>query len=362
MSIIGAGLITVDIVQLCNSRWQPQSIAPFYTSGGTVSNILSYLSAFGHDCSIAGIIGQDEVGTVLREDLRIFGVNTEHLVSQEDVSTRRIGHLISGEGRNRGMHKFVLRCLNCRQHFPKTPFASLRDVNGVGDKIGTETLLVIDRANRLTIELARRTASKKGLVLFEPGHLPTQNNVVGKLMAHVDILKYSQDLKWKENGFDEMFVKNSRLKLLVETRGAEGVKVVLPQRNREMRLSTTYKIRDMRILDSSGAGDAFTAGLLLNLGTDSLRYVDELDNERLEEAMNYGQAMGALACRFLGSKGLLYARSKVEIRKAVESITKLRKLPTGFAETVRVVNRKRLKRSRANICKICRLDVIKGET
>src|SRR5918912_1438630 len=193
MKIIGAGLITVDIVQFCDSRWRPKVVTPFYTAGGTVGNILSYLAAFGYDCSIAGIVGQDEMAVVLKQDLRTFGVNTDQLMVRSEVSTRRIEHLISVEGRNRGTHKFLMRCFGCKQHFPKVPAPGEVDVR-IDERLGAKTLLVIDRANTFTLELARRTASRKGLVMFEPGHLPKQSNIISRLMRHVDILKYSEEL------------------------------------------------------------------------------------------------------------------------------------------------------------------------
>jgi fructokinase len=357
MKIIGAGLVAVDIIQFCDSRWRPKPVAPFYTSGGTVGNILCYLSAFGYDCSLAGIIGKDEMALVLKQGLQAFGVKTDQLIPRAGVSTRRIGHLISVEGRNRGMHKFLMQCFSCQQQFPKVPVPSMRDVESrIYERLKARTLLVIDRANTFTLELAQIITSKKGLVLFEPGHFPRENNIVSRLMEHVDILKYSEELRSREEGFGEMFLeKQPRLKLIIETRGRGGVKIILPRRNREIRLNTTFETRDMNVLDSSGAGDAFTAGFLINIGEKGLRNVDGLDNEKLEEAINCGQAMGALACLFHGSKGLLYAKTREEITEAVASITRSRTLPVDFDKFPRI-NLKKFRNTRDNICKICRLE------
>lgn len=362
MNIIGAGLVTADIVQCCDARWRPQPVAPFYTGGGTVGNILSYLSEFGHDCAIAGIVGPDEMGAVLNQDLKAFGVRTDQIISRRGVSTRRIGHLISVKGRNQGAHKFIMRCFRCKQQFPKVPVPSEEEMDGrLYEEIGAETLLVIDRANNFTLELARRTAAKKGLVLFEPGHFPRGSNIISELMAHVDILKYSEELIRREKNFEELLLeKQPRLRLIVETRGTGGVKIIVPRRNREIRLNTTYEMRDMKILDSSGAGDAFTAGFLMNIGLEGLRDVDGLDPERLEVGINHGQAIGALACLFHGSKGLLYAKTKEEITVAVESIIESRKLPEGFGEATRM-SPKKFRSSRSDRCRVCRL-VIRPRT
>lgn len=354
MNIIGAGLITVDIVQLCNSRWRPKAVAPFYTAGGTVGNILSYLAAFGYDCSIAGIVGEDEMATVLRQDLRASGVKTDHLISLDGVSTRRIGHLVSIEGRNRGTHKFLMHCFNCKIQFPKVPIPNNVD-SRINESIGAKTLLIIDRANTFTLELARSTATKRGVVVFEPGHVPSESNIISQLMEYVDVLKYSEELIKREEHFERFILTNpSRLRLIVQTRGKGGVKLILPRRNSEIRLNTTYKTRDMKFVDSSGAGDAFTAGFLMNVGMKELRNVDKLENERLEAAINYGQAMGALACLFYGSKGLLYAKAREDIKQAVKSITRSRMLPADFHKTGRV-KLKKFRSTREGICRVCRL-------
>jgi fructokinase len=294
------------------------------------------------------------MAVILKQDLEAFGVDIEHLISQAEVSTRRIGHLISVEGRNRGMHRFSMQCFNCKRHFPKSPSVNQMNAgSSIYDRIGAETLLILDRANAFTLELARRTASKKGLVMFEPGHLPRENNIIGELMAYVDILKYSEELRRGGYPLEETIcIRWPRLRLIVETRGAEGVKVSVPRRNSEIRLNTTYRTQDMTISDLSGAGDAFTAGFLSNLGPRGIRDVDGLDNMRLEEAINYGQAMGALACLFYGSNGLLYAKTREEIKRAVKSVIRARKLPTDFDALPRM-RRKKFRNSRSNVCKIC---------
>src|SRR5437764_5431721 len=98
VKIIGAGLVTVDIVHLCDAAWRPLDIPPIYTSGGTVCNILSYLAKFGWDCTIIGGVGTDTLAQVIFEDLNSVQVKTDGLIPHPDILTRRIAQVIANGG------------------------------------------------------------------------------------------------------------------------------------------------------------------------------------------------------------------------------------------------------------------------
>ena len=74
MMVLGAGLVTADIVQLANGEWEPISDHPSYASGGTVCNILSHLARTGWHCELIGGVGNDTLGTLVLDDLGHFRV------------------------------------------------------------------------------------------------------------------------------------------------------------------------------------------------------------------------------------------------------------------------------------------------
>lgn len=352
INVIGAGLVTVDILQLCTERWVAQT-KPVYFSGGTVCNILSHLGAFGWRCLILGGVGSDPFRNVIKEDLKKFGVDISGLVIRENALTRRITHLVVIDGQRRGMHKFMMRCPKCDQEFPPFAVPSHEEFLPLLEQnIDGSTILIIDRVNEFTIELARRVSAAGGVIIFEPGYLSRNEDLVKEMMQYVDLLKYSRELMWKGIPFsDSMPVNHPKLKLTIETRGKRGV--IASRRRKEIRLTTTPI---MDIVDSAGAGDAFMAGFLTGLGPERLHYLGEVSDADLERALQRGQALGGLACLFVGSKGVLYRNTIEEIEDAIKPIVQNLHPPEEFGSSD-LPEGIRLELKSQKSCEICQLPI-----
>src|SRR5207245_10044606 len=91
MIVLGAGLVTADIVQLANSDWEPTSDQPSYASGGTVCNILCHLARTGWHCELIGGVGNDTLGRVVVADLAHFGAGPREMRPMDTTTARRTG-------------------------------------------------------------------------------------------------------------------------------------------------------------------------------------------------------------------------------------------------------------------------------
>lgn len=325
MKILGAGLITADLIIECDSRWHPTR-SPAYTSGGTVTNILSHLSYWGWDCGLLGGVGSDPLGAVVLDELRTFGVAVDGVVIRDGADTRRFGHLVALEGPKRGQHRFVERCPLCTREFPAfTPIALAEIAEGVAS-FDDKVVLLIDRANPLTLELAQATKRAGGLVVFEPGYLSRNRETVVDLLGLVDVLKFSEELLWEGNPFRESpHAHPQNASLVIETRSSTGVVARRP--GVEIRLTTTPILE---VIDSAGAGDAFMAGLLTGLGSDRLLKLREVEDRDLEAALERGQALGALACCFVGANSILQLTQRDELAKQLEFTMRERRIPLDY--------------------------------
>jgi fructokinase len=108
-------------------------------------------------------------------------------------------------------------------------------------------------------------------------------------------------------------------KLEIETLGDEGLRYRLLQgrgsagRWKELR---PYPINGFK--DAAGAGDWCTAGLLHSLGRHGAAGLTNMSPAVVEDALNLGQALAALKCRYEGPRGIMYALIKVQFENAVQ--------------------------------------------
>jgi sugar/nucleoside kinase (ribokinase family) len=354
MTVIGAGLVTVDIIQETSSDWVPIDRPPVYSSGGTVCNILCHLAHAGWNTHLLGAVGDDDMADILLGDLRRFGVNCSAVVSVPNTSTRRILHKIVSYGWRKGQHKFELTCSKCHRTFPpvtQPTFSTLAPF--LAGKITNDTALIIDRANDLTAELVEKVADLGGVTIFEPGYLPDRSpENVTRILNRVDILKYSHELSWSRRPFHSVVQSSSmpNVKVIIETRGQSGVQIVRSNRRKRLVAQPMASIRD-----GSGAGDAFMAGFLLGLGPDRLQHLGRVTDIEIESAAGRGQARGGLACMFLGSKGLLYCYDHDAIGVAVEAFAQTLKPPDGFGQDLLTGAACTVAQANENLCAVCRL-------
>ena len=326
MKIVGAGLVTADILLACDSLWSPLTLATAeYTSGGTVTNVLTHLGYQGWNCFLIGGVGSDELGSLVRDRLNKFNVNTDFLITRQAVSTRRMGHLVAVNGPKKGEHRFVENCPKCDREFRPFDVVNIDEL-GCCPTFDSSTALFIDRANSLTVKLAEDAKSAGSTVIFEPGHLSQKRDIVQQVLNLTDILKYSKDLLFEGRPFSEHpFSSPKNAKLIIETRSANGV--VIRTRRSRIRLTITPL---MSAIDRAGAGDAFMAGFLLGLGDEGIADVGAIDDRKLEEAVQRGQALGAMACLYIGATSLLENLSLTELNEAITLTVKEHKIPEGL--------------------------------
>ena len=111
--------------------------------------------------------------------------------------------------------------------------------------------------------------------------------IVGKGLANADILKVN-DEEMNRLGFvpDDLLARFPRLKIIVETRGALGCRIV----SRKGERFDSPAFTDEPVVDTVGAGDSFSAAFLASL----------LREESLESAAEAASRLRAIAARRVG--------------------------------------------------------------
>ena len=69
------------------------------------------------------------------------------------------------------------------------------------------------------------------------------------------------------------------------------------------------------LIDAAGSGDWLSAGLAHMLH--NIESLEHLTTERLEYALNFGQALASLNCGYAGARGMMYRMSRSELFEVV---------------------------------------------
>lgn len=160
-----------------------------------------------------------------------------------------------------------------------------------------------DRANPGTVYLAEHYAGQGSVIVFEPS-VPANAALLGRAAAVAHVIKHSDDRS--VGGLDDLHVSPRPGQLRIVTHGAEGL---------ELRVGASRRRRYPAIatlaVDTGGAGDWTTAGFLAKAARRG-----QLARGELDDALRFGQALAAVSCAAIGSRGLMRLTRDSVMRRA----------------------------------------------
>jgi fructokinase len=283
--------------------------------GGSPLNVAVAVARLGQPVALAGKLSTDHFGRYLRAHLEREGVHVGWLAELAAPSTLAFVVTVSGDPTfvfyGEGTADSLLRA----DDLPEALFAetAILHVGSMSLLRGTTPEAVLAACQRL---------AGRALLSFDPNvrpalitDEPAYRALLRRLAGLVDILKVSAvDLAWLASGRDleaaaaELLVQGPALVLV--TRGADGV--VALRRNTRARPDqtadavSTYHVPApvVEVVDTVGAGDAFTGGLLSWLrqrGITSRVVLDALSPDELTAALGFAAATAALNCTRAGA-------------------------------------------------------------
>jgi fructokinase len=317
-------LIALDVILGADAD-QP----PMLAAGGTCGNVLAILSFLGWDAFPVGRLNGDAASDIVRADLQRWGVSMEFAAQSPHAQTPIIIQRNRRTRDGKPRHRYILACPECGAWFP--PYRAVTTeaarevidaVEGVAPSGFLPQVFFFDRVSRGAIMLAEAFAERGALVMFEPvgiGDPKLFREAIG--LAHV--LKYSHERL--------PYLASERSKargplLEIETLGSDGLRY----------RSTLLSSRSWRSLgcvkapstvDTSGAGDWCTAGILAKLAPAGVQGLESANDSVILGALRFGQSAAAIACAFEGARGVMYALT----RSAFDSMTQF--LLTGQRAT-----------------------------
>jgi len=266
--------------------------------GGAPANVADAISRLGGDSAFFGRVGQDPLGRFMKQVLKDEGVDTQHMLLDEEHRTSTV--IVDLDDHGERSFTFMVK--------PSADqFLQPQDVPAFkqGEWLHVCSIALANEPSRSTTLAAMKAIKAAGgYVSFDPNlreevwlNPADLKSVVLQAVALADVVKFSDDellfltdkadlqtaLSWLNEQYD--------LPLIVITQGKKGALVI---HNNEQQLITGKPVNPV---DTTGAGDAFVGGLLAGLVVCD----DWHNNDNLLKIIRQANACGALATTAKGA-------------------------------------------------------------
>jgi sugar/nucleoside kinase (ribokinase family) len=296
-TIVGAGLLALDAVLGLDAPRTPSLWA-----GGTCGNVLSILSFLGWSAWPVGHLKDDPAYRVMAQDWQRWSLRTDLVRLDERGRTPIIVQRTRRTVANGVTHSFSTRCPACRVPFPAhKPLSFALAMDLLQSELPSVRVFFLDRATPGTVALARAFLERGSMIVFEPSKLGNRSQFE-ELARIASILKFSHERIPAEQ------LPDVDTPLVIETLGAKGLRY-RRRPSRQSKLDCWQRIPAFtvpEVRDTAGCGDWCTAGVIHHLYACEALHLDRMDDADLFNAMQNGQALAALNCRFEGPRGGMY--------------------------------------------------------
>ena len=320
--IAGAGLLALDVIIP-----DPSSPDALTFAGGTCGNVLSILSFLRWRATPIGFIGSDPAGERVLADLASAGVHSTHLIQHAKWSTPVFIQRLQRDQEGRPKHSFTnaTKCHHCGYPLGGTVSASKMGATPLRKLTTSEQVDVffMDRLSEDILSLAESAHSQGALVFYEPS-AKEDVRYWQDAFDLINIVKYSSD-RFESDELAPFIAGKPRCELWeIQTQGSRGLRYRKHGTRSPgiMQWTTSPAIPAMRVVDTCGAGDWCSAGLLHGL----LTFQIEHDAESFAIAARFGQLLAAWACAFVGARGAMYCNDQQTAWAAILSLAESRQM------------------------------------
>jgi fructokinase len=304
-------LLSLDVIIKGNDYQSSKHLA-----GGTCGNVLIILSYLGWDAYPVTRLNGDTASRRVLRDLKQWGVRLDFAKSEPRAATPIIIHKIVHNGAGEAVHRFSLKCPHCGSWLPTYRAVTASTAQRVVNRIENPKVFFMDRVSRGSLTLAKASAEKGALIVFEPAGIDDPR-LFREALDLTHVLKYSSE---RMHGLRDLKLPAKPL-LEIETLGHKGLRYhcrVGSCKTNGWRRLDSYKITQVE--DTAGAGDWCTAGVIHRLGQEGLVKFQKTTPTELQDALHFGQALAAWNCGFEGARGGMYEVDQKEFLLEISGI------------------------------------------
>lgn len=260
-SIPKGGMILIDEAR---AKSIYDAMAPgVEVSGGSAANSIACIASLGGRAGFIGKVSKDNLGDIFRHDLKALGVAFETLPLDRGPGTARCLINVTPDAQ-RSMTTYL----------GAAGFVSPSDIDETMVERAAITFFegylfeqpVARESFVKACRAAKRAGRKAALTLSDSSVVDRQHTaLIAFAKAHVDVLLANQreaETLFATDDLDEMTKKARTLCPLVAITMSEKGSILVPREGEIVRIAP---VKPERLVDTTGAGDAYAAGLLYGL-------------------------------------------------------------------------------------------------
>lgn len=330
LHLVSLGEILIDFTPYGNG-FDSETGNPCYVQnpGGAPANVLACFAKLGGQASFIGAVGKDSFGSFLREALVKASVNADNLVSKDYADTTLAFVTLSPSGdRSFSFYRRPGADTCIAPEDVPSPVVENCSVFHFGS-----LSMTCDPSRSATFSAIRRASASGALISFDPNWRPSlwkSNGAAVEAMRagllYTDLLKVSEEEAFLITGEKDREAAGASLlekvPLVVMTLGAEGC-IFFHKSGKAL-----VPAFDVKVVDTTGAGDAFWGAFLFFLlegkfkGVSPVKgetrkkvfrgIIENLSFDELSEICRYANASGSLCASGKGAIPALPSRNEIE--------------------------------------------------
>jgi fructokinase len=310
------GELLVEHVSTANNVSLAHSPGFIKAPGGAPANVAVALQRLGLQAGFVGKVGNDPFGEYLRESLADTGVDTEYLFVDPTARTTAVYVAVWDDGR-----KDLCFYRNPGADMLLTADEITESIFDGARCFHFGSITFIDEPCASAQRKALQIAQDKGLMIsYDPNYRPTlwpdrktAETVIQDYFQHCHLAKISEEEWQVATGAEDL---DAGIQAVL----AKGVELLVVSRGDNGAIATNGKYRielpglAVDVVETTGAGDGFLGAIITELlpereKSGSLAAVSE---DRVRQALNRANAVGALTCKKPGAIPALPTRAETE--------------------------------------------------
>ena len=297
MSFLVCGEALIDLIKQQDSSWIAHN-------GGGPMNTAKALAQLELPTQFLGRISKDNFGQNLLTELVSYDVGVKHVVAAPEPTSLAVVEVDSSGAASYSFYLNETSNFNWQLNelptdvsmYQAIHIGTLALVIPPGDAVLFDWLKNLKNAPMVMIDLNVRPS-----VISDKTHYSEK---LAPLMAQANILKVSEDdleFLYPNQGWHEVaqqLLATFKLSLIAVTLGSGGAALITPE------IIVFENAPAVQVVDTVGAGDTFSAGLLFKLheyGALDNQTLEMLSNEDLQYSLHFAVNAAALSCTKAGA-------------------------------------------------------------